>query len=127
MKITACSPLRSVYSCALLALLTLVSGCVAGPGSVTHQRGDLDTTLAAGVAAAARAAQITVVQMGYTPISERQSDSHAILIVRQGTDQRLEIYLQKTHDGTTGIKIRTTPPGHESVQQEVLSMVRANL
>lgn len=111
----------------LLLAVALASGCVAGAGSVAHRSGDLDTTLAAGVASSARAAQMTVVQLDYTPISDRQDAMHAILIVRDPAEQRLEIYLQRVTPETTRLKIRLSPPGNATRQNEILDMIRSNL
>ncbi len=127
MKISPCAPPRVLLIASLLLAVALASGCVAGAGSVAHRSGDLDTMLAANVTSTARAAQMTVVQLGYTPISDRQGAGHAILIVRNPAEQRLEIYLQKVTPETTRLKIRLSPPGNVTRQNEILDMIRFNL
>ncbi len=127
MKIIPDAPPRVWLIGTLLMTVALVAGCVAGAGSVAHRNGDLDTTLAANVTSSARAAQMTVVQLGYTPISDRQDAMHAILIVRNPADQRLEIYLQKADAANTRLKIRLSPLGNEAVQHEILALIRSNL
>ncbi len=116
-----------LLTAALAGGLIGVTGCVAGPGSVAHRNGDLDTVIAASIAATTRAAQMTVVQLGYTPISERQDPVHAILIVRNTADQRLEIYLQRADTIRTRVKIRLSPLGNETGQNEILATIRSNL
>ena len=118
---------------ALLAVLAATSGCLAvaagaGAGAtVAYMRGDLDTTLDAGFSKSIYAAQTALADLKFAKISENQDALQATLIYRNAADKKIELYLAKTTDAATKLKIRVGTFGDEGLQQEILTRVKANL
>jgi len=118
---------------ALLSVLAATSGCLAvaagaGAGAtVAYVRGDLDTTLDAGFAKSVRATEDALADLKYAKISENRDALQATLIYRNAADKKVELYLAKTTDAATKLKIRVGTFGDEALQQEILARVKGNL
>jgi len=118
---------------ALLGVISATSGCLAlaagaGAGAtVAYVRGDLDVTLDAGFAKAVRAGEKALTGLKYSRISVQQDDLQATLIYRTAADKKIELYLEKLTGDATKLKIRAGTFGDESLQNEILSRVKAGL
>ncbi|MBI2511478.1 MAG: DUF3568 family protein [Opitutae bacterium] len=117
----------------LLTAACFTSGCVAllagaGAGAtVAYVRGDLDTTLDSGLANSVHAAKKTLAALTYVRISEKEDALQAVLISRGASDQKIELHFAKLTDSATKLKIRVGTFGEESLQNEILVRLRANL
>ncbi|MCF7688849.1 MAG: DUF3568 domain-containing protein [Cephaloticoccus sp.] len=132
----AFSPGRIVATMAASLLLTslfFTTGCIAllagaGAGAtVAYVRGDLDVTLDSGFAQAVRAAEKALAELKYAKISANQDALQATLISRTSSDQRIELYLERATAHTTKLKIRVGTFGEETLQQQILALVKSKL
>jgi hypothetical protein len=118
----------------LIAVVALVqSGCVAvvaagaGAGTIAYLRGDLETTVSAGLDRAARAAGVALDQLKFARISQNQDALQAILVARNAADKRIEVRLERAGDNLTKVKIRVGVFGDETVSIAILDKIKASL
>ncbi|MBI5690760.1 MAG: DUF3568 family protein [Verrucomicrobia bacterium] len=118
----------------LIAVAALVqSGCVAvvaagaGAGTIAYLRGDLETTVSAGLDRAARAAGVALDQLKFARISQNQDALQAILVARNAADKRIEVRLERAGDNLTKVKIRVGVFGDETVSIAILDKIKASL
>jgi hypothetical protein len=118
---------------ALLAVLAGTSGCVAvaagaGAGAtVAYVRGDLDMTLGADLERSDRAVNHAIAQLQFAKVSESKDALQAVIIVRNATDKKIELHLEKLASDATKLKIRVGTFGDDSLQVTMLDRIKANL
>ena len=116
-----------------LALSTLASGCmavVAGAGAgatVAYVRGDLDSTLNAGLDKSVQAVDAAVNQLRLAKVSESRDALLAIIVARNAADKKIELRLDKLADDATKLKIRVGVFGDDALSLAILEKVKANL
>ena len=116
---------------ALIATVTLSSGCVAagaGAGAaVSYMRGDLDATLKANYDHSVRAVEKAVEQLKLAKVSEEKNALKAVIITRNAADVKIELHIERLADDATKLKIRVGTFGNDELQLEVLDRVKKNL
>ena len=115
-----------------LVTLGLSSGCVvvaagAGAGAVAYVRGDLATTLAAGLHRTVQASRSAIQQLAFAQVSEKSDALNGVIIARTAEDKKIEIKLERTGDNLTKIKIRVGVFGDEALSMALLDKIKANL
>ena len=116
-----------------LVTLACTSGCVAvaagaGAGAaVAYVRGDLDSTLNAGLEKSARAANRAIEQLQFAKVSEKKDALEAIIIARNAADKRIELHLNKLADDATKLKTRVGTFGDDALQIAILEKIKSNL
>ncbi len=115
-----------------LVTLGLSSGCVvvaagAGAGAVAYVRGDLDTTLDAGLHRTVQASRSAIQQLAFAQVSEKSDALNGVIIARTAEDKKIEIKLERTGDNLTKIKIRVGVFGDEALSMALLDKIKANL
>jgi len=113
-------------ACCTSGCVALLAGAGAGAG-VAYVRGDLDTTLDSDLPNSVHAAKKTLAALKYVSISEKVDTLEAVLISRNASDQKIELHLAKLTNSATKLKIRVGTFGEESLQNEILVRLRANL
>ncbi len=126
---------RSYLIAALLALaaLPLLSGCVVvaagavGAGAVAYVRGELESSLEAGLDDAYAAAQRALDKLEFARIDQRKSGLDAQLVHRTALDKKVEIKLKKVTERLTKIEIRVGIVGDQELSLTLLDKIRAEL
>ncbi|HWA25265.1 MAG TPA: DUF3568 family protein [Lacunisphaera sp.] len=123
----------SLIAAALLASVAVHAGCMAvaagaGAGAaVAYVRGDLDTTLGAGLEQSKRAVDLAIADLQFARISTQQDALVATYVTRTAADKKVELYLEKISDVATKLKIRAGTFGEDSLQNEILARIKAHL
>ena len=118
---------------AALATLASTSGCMAvaagaGAGAtVAYVRGDLDSTLNAGLDKSVRAVNKAIEQLQFAKVSEKKDALEAIIIARNAADKKIELHLNKLGDDATKLKIRVGTFGDDTLQVAILEKIKGNL
>jgi len=128
MKPTA-SSLRTVIVAlvAASAAITLQPGCAAGVATYAHVRGDLDATLEANLEKPLVATNKAIEQLKFAKVGEKSDALQVISIVRNASDKKIEINLQKASDHVSKLKTRVGIFGDEPLSLAILDKIKANL
>lgn len=132
------SPSVSRYfrlTAALLAVAALpwLTGCVVvaagavGAGAVAYVRGELESSVEAGLDATYAAAQRALDKLEFARIEQRKSGLDAHLVHRTALDKRVEIKLKKVTERLTKIEIRIGLVGDQELSLTLLDKIRAEL
>lgn len=117
---------------ALIAGLAF-SGCVSkttGSGAAAtyvYIKGDLESTLEAGLDKAFRASNEAVKQLQFAKISESKDALLGIVVARNAADKKIEIQLDKAGENLTKVKIHAGLVGDETLSLVILEKIKANL
>ena len=124
---------KSCVMLAAMALLPLLSGCVAlvagaaSAGTVAWVEGRLDAPLDANFDQAEKAANRAVSQLQFVKISENKDALNAILTVRTAEDKKVEIKVVRIGDTTSQVQIRVGLFGDKGQSLAILDKIKANL
>jgi hypothetical protein len=125
--------IRAVVAAVMLALLPVMSGCVAvaaasaaGAG-VAWIRGALETTLERDLDRSYRAAQNALRQLEFAVVSERKSGVDAALVARTALDKKVEVVLKQVSTNTTHVSIRVGVFGDEELSLAILDRIKVGL
>lgn len=127
------SPFR--FAAGLLASAAAIglSGCVVvgatavAAGTVAYLQGDLNATIAADVAAVARATERTIKDMKLVEISNKQDALTAAFVARNAKDDSITIHLTRDTATQTKVQIRVGLTGDEQLSRAILDAIQANL
>jgi hypothetical protein len=124
---------KSWVMLAVMALLPLLSGCVAvlagaaGAGAVAWVEGRLDATLDANFDQAEKAANRAVTQLQFVKVNEEKDALTATLIARTAEDKKIEIKVVRVGDTTSRVQISVGVFGDEGQSLAILDKIKANL
>jgi hypothetical protein len=124
---------KSWVMLAVMALLPLLSGCVAvlagaaGAGTVAWVEGRLDATLDASFDQAEKAANRAVTQLQFVKVNEKKDALTAIMIARTAEDKKIEIKVVRAGDTTSRVQISVGVFGDEGQSLAILDKIKANL
>jgi hypothetical protein len=124
---------KSWVMLAVMALLPLLSGCVAvlagaaGAGAVAWVEGRLDATLDANFDQAEKAANRAVTQLQFVKVNEKKDALTATLIARTAEDKKIEIKVVRAGDTTSRVQISVGVFGDEGQSLAILDKIKANL
>jgi hypothetical protein len=124
---------KSWVMLAVMALLPLLSGCVAvlagaaGAGAVAWVEGRLDATLDANFDQAEKAANRAVTQLQFVKVNEKKDALTATLIARTAEDKKIEIKVVRVGDTTSRVQISVGVFGDEGQSLAILDKIKANL
>jgi len=124
---------KSLVILAVVAVLPLLSGCVAviagaaGAGTVAWVQGRLDAALDANYDKAEKAVNLAITQMEFAKVSEKKDVLNAILIARTAEDKKIEIKVSRVGDVTSRVQIRVGVFGNEAQSLAILDKIKANL
>ena len=124
---------KSWVMLAVMALLPLLSGCVAvlagaaGAGAVAWVEGRLDATLDANFDQAEKAADRAVTQLQFVKVNEEKDALTATLIARTAEDKKIEIKVVRAGDTTSRVQISVGVFGDEGQSLAILDKIKANL
>jgi hypothetical protein len=124
---------KSSVILAVVALLPLLSGCVAvlagaaGAGTVAWVQGRLDAALDANYEKAEKAVNLAITQMEFAKVSEKKDVLNAIFIARTAEDKKIEIKVSRVGDVTSRVQIRVGVFGNEAQSLAILDKIKANL
>jgi hypothetical protein len=124
---------KSWVMLAVMALLPLLSGCVAvlagaaGAGTVAWVQGRLDATLDANFDQAEKAANRAVTQLQFVKVNEKKDALTATLIARTAEDKKIEIKVVRVGDTTSRVQISVGVFGDEGQSLAILDKIKANL
>ena len=124
---------KSWVMLAVMALLPLLSGCVAvlagaaGAGAVAWVEGRLDATLDANFDQAEKAADRAVTQLQFVKVNEEKDALTATLIARTAEDKKIEIKVVRVGDTTSRVQISVGVFGDEGQSLAILDKIKANL
>jgi len=124
---------KSWVMLAVMALLPLLSGCVAvlagaaGAGAVAWVEGRLDATLDASFDQAEKAANRAVTQLQFVKVNEKKDALTATLIARTAEDKKIEIKVVRVGDTTSRVQISVGVFGDEGQSLAILDKIKANL
>lgn len=124
---------RRLAALLALAALPLLSGCVVvaagavGAGAVAYVRGELESSLEAGLDDAYAAAQRALAKLEFAKIDERRSGLDAQLVHRTALDKKVDIRLKKVTERLTKIEIRVGVVGDQELSLTLLDKIRAEL
>ena len=124
---------KSWVMLAVMALLPLLSGCVAvlagaaGAGTVAWVQGRLDATLDANFDQAEKAADRAVTQLQFVKVNEEKDALTATLIARTAEDKKIEIKVVRVGDTTSRVQISVGVFGDEGQSLAILDKIKANL
>lgn len=124
---------KSWVMLAVMALLPLLSGCVAvlagaaGAGTVAWVQGRLDATLDANFDQAEKAANRAVTQLQFVKVNEEKDALTATLIARTAEDKKIEIKVVRVGDTTSRVQISVGVFGDEGQSLAILDKIKANL
>lgn len=126
-------PVRLLVAALALAALPLLSGCVVvaagavGAGAVAYVRGELESSLEAGLDDAYAAAQRALTKLEFAKIDESKSGLDARLVHRTALDKKVEIKLKKVTERLTKIEIRVGVVGDQELSLTLLDKIQAEL
>ena len=121
-----------VLALAGLALPTL-SGCVAvlagagAAGAVAYVRGELDVALEAPVDRTVRATNQAILDLKFAKISESRDVAQDVFVIRNASDQKIEIRVDRVSDTVSRVKIRVGVFGDEALSLLILDKIKAAL
>ena len=124
---------KSWVMLAVMALLPLLSGCVAvlagaaGAGAVAWVEGRLDATLDANFDKAEKAANRAVTQLQFVKVNEKKDALTATMIARTAEDKKIEIKVVRAGDTTSRVQISVGVFGDEGQSLAILDRIKANL
>ena len=124
---------KSWVMLAVMALLPLLSGCVAvlagaaGAGAVAWVEGRLDATLDANFDQAEKAANRAVTQLQFVKVNEKKDALTATLIARTAEDKKIESKVVRAGDTTSRVQISVGVFGDEGQSLAILDKIKANL
>ena len=124
---------KSWVMLAVMALLPLLSGCVAvlagaaGAGAVAWVEGRLDATLDANFDQAEKAANRAVTQLQFVKVNEKKDALTATMIARTAEDKKIEIKVVRAGDTTSRVQISVGVFGDEGQSLAILDKIKANL
>ena len=124
---------KSLVILAVVAVLPLLSGCVAviagaaGAGTVAWVQGRLDAALDANYEKAEKAVNLAITQMEFAKVSEKKDVLNAIFIARTAEDKKIEIKVSRVGDVTSRVQIRVGVFGNEAQSLAILDKIKANL
>jgi hypothetical protein len=125
--------LRLMAALLAVAALPWLTGCVivaagaVGAGAVAYVRGELESSVEAGLDATYAAAQSALAKLEFAKIEQRKSGLDAQLVHRTALDKRVEIKLKKITERLTKIEIRIGIVGDQELSLTLLDKIRAEL
>lgn len=118
---------------AVLALTTILSGCVAivagaaGAGTVAWVRGELQATLDSNYESTVRAANRAIEQLQFAKVNDKTDALTATITARTADDKKIQVKVTKVSDQATKVAIRVGTFGDQSVSQAILDKIKAAL
>ena len=124
---------KSLVILAVVAVLPLLSGCVAviagaaGAGTVAWVQGRLDATLDATFDKTDNAVNQAITQLQFAKVSEKKDVLDAILIARSAEDKKVNIKIVRVGDTISRVQIRVGLFWNEVQSLAILDKIKANL
>ena len=113
-------------------ILTSQSGCLvaaagAAAGTVAYVKGDLGAIVDGNVEQTFAAAKAAVEELGMPILTAYSSGQEGHVEARHGTDNKVTVNITGQTEKASKVSIRVGTFGNESVSQQVLDKIKANL